>query len=486
MRKIPRCMSTQHPDNVSIPFFAKNPELDGEDEVMEAFYVFSHFGACEQMWDYEGKEGDDYVVKKLLSKYKYFFKKNRLGRDVFLTLRIPNPEFENVEAKIILETLESIPRSFDTSYTVFSDDIPPIFEVILPMTTSAKSIERVYRYYTDFVVKKEDKPIFDNDIRIKDWIGEFKPKKINVIPLFEDFEHIVNSDKIVEEYVKGKEIDYLRVFLARSDPAMNYGLINAVMLVKLALYRLWKLSNKTGIPIYPIVGVGSSPFRGNLKPNNVIKIADEYRSVHTYTIQSAFKYDYPVNEVVEGIKQLKGIIPTNPKEIDEEYVFDFFNRASKTYLEHIENLAPVINKVAKHIPARRKRKLHIGLFGYARENAKVKLPRAITFTGSLYSVGVPPEILELEAIEKDDYFKIKSLYQNFENDIKDALTFANIDSPFFPKKIIRKIEEFGISFETNEEHKEISKAIASTILDLKNYNIDELTLRAAQIRKFIG
>ena len=30
---IPRTMSTQHPDNVTTPFFAANPELSGEDEV---------------------------------------------------------------------------------------------------------------------------------------------------------------------------------------------------------------------------------------------------------------------------------------------------------------------------------------------------------------------------------------------------------------------------------------------------------------------
>ncbi|WP_300427970.1 phosphoenolpyruvate carboxylase, partial [Methanobacterium sp.] len=27
--KVPRCMSTQHPDNVNPPFFAEEPELGG-------------------------------------------------------------------------------------------------------------------------------------------------------------------------------------------------------------------------------------------------------------------------------------------------------------------------------------------------------------------------------------------------------------------------------------------------------------------------
>ncbi|MFN7037893.1 MAG: phosphoenolpyruvate carboxylase, partial [Bellilinea sp.] len=29
MVKIPRCMSTQHPDNVQVPFFSDNSELQG-------------------------------------------------------------------------------------------------------------------------------------------------------------------------------------------------------------------------------------------------------------------------------------------------------------------------------------------------------------------------------------------------------------------------------------------------------------------------
>jgi phosphoenolpyruvate carboxylase len=34
-------MSTQHPDNVAMPFFAGNSVHAGEDEIKEAYYVFS-------------------------------------------------------------------------------------------------------------------------------------------------------------------------------------------------------------------------------------------------------------------------------------------------------------------------------------------------------------------------------------------------------------------------------------------------------------
>jgi len=68
-------MSTQHPDNVSLPFFAEHVNMAGEDEIQETYYAFSHLGCDEQMWDSEGKEVDDFVVKKFLTKYPNFLKR---------------------------------------------------------------------------------------------------------------------------------------------------------------------------------------------------------------------------------------------------------------------------------------------------------------------------------------------------------------------------------------------------------------------------
>ena len=168
---IPKCMSTQHPDNVNTPFFSSSSEIGGEDEIAEAFYVFSHLGCDEQMWDCEGKEVDNYVVKKLLSRYGQFFNEKRLGRDLFLTLRVPNPTVEKAEAKILLESLESIPRSFDAAKLFYGEDVAPVFEIILPMTASYNCIDRIYRYYSDFVIGKQNKSFKPGDITIKrlDW-----------------------------------------------------------------------------------------------------------------------------------------------------------------------------------------------------------------------------------------------------------------------------------------------------------------------------
>ena len=486
MIKIPKCMSTQHPDNVNSPFFAENTELSGEDEVQEAYYAFSHLGCDEQMWDCEGKEVDNYVVKKLLTKYGPFFKEKRLGKEVFITLRIPNPTVEKTEAKILLEALDSIPRSFDAAKLFYGDDIVPIFEVILPMTISATCIDRIYRYYRDFVVGKQHQPFKKGDITLAQWIGEFKPEKINVIPLFEDFKHLLKADKIVKSYLKNKKQNYQRVFLARSDPAMNYGLISAVLLNKIALQRLQKLSKEINVKIYPIVGVGSAPFRGNLRPKTVKRVAKEYPSAQTFTIQSSFKYDNSPNQVQDAIRRLKKRKRGLAKVIDEKRALGIMKKYCREYQKQIPKLAPVINKVARFIPQRRKRKLHIGLFGYSRNINGMSLPRAIGFTAALYSLGLPPEILGLNALNKKDIKYIQKVYVNFREDLRDSLKFFNPKTPFLPKELKAKIKDLSIDWRINKEHKEITSRIINKIKKDELKELGEYILRAASLRKFLG
>ncbi|WP_319578445.1 phosphoenolpyruvate carboxylase [uncultured Methanospirillum sp.] len=482
---IPRTMSTQHPDNVTTPFFAANPELSGEDEVREAFYIFSHLGCREQMWDCEGKEVDNFVVKKLLSRYPEYFHKNQLGKNRLLTLRVPNPEFERAEAKILLETLGSIPRSYDIASLFYGDETPPIFEVILPMTTSYSSIDNIYQYYRDFVVGQQHQRLGGRDSTIADWIGSFHPDRINVIPLFEDRDGMLNAASIVRRYMQDKNLPYQRVFLARSDPAVNYGQIGAILLNKIALWNLSKLSDETGVPICPIIGAGSAPFRGNLRPDTVQRVVQEYPGAYTFTIQSAFKYDYPLSEAAEGIRFLEERSIEPATYIDEEESLILLDRYSAEYQKQIIALAPMINRIAGHIPGRRKRKLHIGLFGYSRSMGEVSLPRAITVTAALYSIGIPPEILGMNALTPDDIAFLKSTYVNFESDMADAVRFLNPDSVFLPQGVAQAVEEI-VPIRPDPEHQEIARRIEKGLAACQMESFTDLILQAGHIRKFLG
>lgn len=477
---IPRTMSTQHPDNVLTPFFAESSVIRGDDEVKEAFYVFSHLGCHEQMWDYEGKEVDNFVVRKLLSRYEHFFREVILGRDIRLTLRVPNPSWEKAEAKVLLETLESIPRNFDVAKLFYGEDIPPIFEVILPMVTSHVELNRVFYYYKNFVVGKQNKSFFYGDIAIAEWIGEFKPHEINVIPLIEDLPYILNCDKIVENYLSDKIVEYQRVFLAKSDLAMNYGMVASTLALKIALMKLEELEEKLSVPLYPIVGFGGAPFRGNLRPPTVDRILEKWKNVQTFTVQSAFKYDYPEKEVIKAIEKINESERKRGDGIEVEKAMEIIKKTSEEYRKLVSALVNLINHVAAYVPKRRERKLHIGLFGYSRSLNGSVLPRAITFCCALYSIGLPPEILGLSCLNESEF---EFVMEFCEDDIMDALPYYNPNVlKVIPNEVAKHLVIDRFEFEINEEHKEATDEIIRNLNKLDG----EMIVRAAYIRKFLG
>jgi len=486
MAKVPRCMSTQHPDNATVPFFASSSVLAGEDEIREAFYAYSHLGCDEQMWDAEGKEIDTYVVKKLLSFYEDYFREHILGEDLRLTLRVPNPTIETAEAKILLETLESIPRSHDAARLFYDREVSPIFEVILPMTTSAKCVERVYRYYRDFIAGRQKLHFSDDDITIAEWIGDFLPDHVDVIPLFEDLPSMLAAAEIVEQYLADKEITDQRVFLARSDTAMNYGFVSAALSNKIALYRLQELSNRIGVRLHPILGMGSAPFRGGLTPRTAQRIGEDYPSVVTFTIQSAFKFDYPAEEVRTAIELLKAREIGLASPVDTERAMPVIERASEAYRFRVVELADTINALARFMPQRRARKLHVGLFGYARQVEGLTLPRAIGFTCALHSAGMPPELLGFEALTSDDVNYLREALSSFDAMITDALIYCDLDGPYATDGLRAAVHRFGYDWAPDESYLEIVRAIAAARQAGREQQVTDLVVQGARMRRFLG
>ena len=86
-------------------------------------------------------------------------------------------------------------------------------------------------------------------------------------------------------------------------------------------------------------------------------------------------------------------------------------------------MAPLINSVASYVPARRARKLHVGLFGYSRRVRGIALPRAIPFAAALYSIGIPPEFLGAQAVaelKEDEWKLVQKYYVNLRHDLDVA------------------------------------------------------------------
>ncbi len=502
MKKIPSTMSTQHPDNASPAYWCNKSFISTTDEIEEAYIAFSELGCDEYMWDWEGKFVDEAVIDKLYRRYTDYFAKHPLGEDKFLTYRVPNIWEER--GYRLARAFINIITSADLAYEMGNKN-PPIIEVILPMTKSAEQIMHTEKTFRKVAKLKEE--IFENE-------ATKSFNRIDVIPLIEQVEDLTRADKIIEDYLKmykkeyGSYPKYMRPFIARSDPALNAGLVPAVLASKAAISHYYNLAKKYKVPMYPIIGTGSLPFRGAINPENIQEAINEYAGIRTITLQSAFKYDYPQESVMKAIKYIDKTLPKlkplmlSEKEIDEiEKINAIF---IKPYKASIEVLAPLINKMAKNIPARRERMLHIGLFGYSRGVGKVSLPRAITFTGALYSLGVPPELIgtgrALRQAQKQGYLPtIKRLYVNLVRDLQHAGKYLNRENlallakeyPEF-KNVTKDISEIesilGIKLGPFKDHHFIHRNLVSTIFYKMNMGADLSAdlIEAAKVRKSIG
>ncbi|MBW3012055.1 phosphoenolpyruvate carboxylase [Candidatus Woesearchaeota archaeon] len=426
-RKIPATMATQHPDNASKPYWNNSEFVSSIQEEEECYRSFKELNCDEYMWDWEGKFCDEAVIDRLFNTYFKYFKQKQLGKHKFLTFRIPN---------VWVETGFRLVRAYMDIITANDSAVnlklnsPPLFEVILPQTESADQILFIQSEYKKIMGAKSSMS------------QKAAPEELQVIPLMEEYKRLIDSRKILEEYIKkykenfNKDVPYLRPFIARSDPALNAGLVPATLAARIALSEYYKLEKEKGIKLYPIVGVGSLPFRGGLNPRSIEKFIEQHPGVNTVTVQSAFRYDYPQNKAISAINKLNKELPKNkPKEINEELtknLIDSSDMFAAIYQKTLVKLVPDILGIAHFIPSHRERILHSGFFNYGRKisGSKKTLPRAINFTACFYSLGVPPELIGtgrgLDAVEKKGLLdELEQGYPTLKKDLIEAGYYLN-------------------------------------------------------------
>ncbi len=503
MRKIPATMATQHPDNASTPYWGESPFISTLDEVEECYRVFSELGCDEYMWDWEGKFVDEAVVDRLFNRHPEFFKKHQLGRDKFLTFRIPN---------IWEETGFRLARSYMTiltaAHTAYEHRVhtPPIFEVILPMTSSHRQLLTIQKKFHDAL--QYERAIFGERVTGEGFL--------ELIPLIEGSVTLLHSRKILQEYVKGyrkiyrQRIPYLRPFIARSDPALDAGFVPAILSARAAISEYYLFEEESGIKVFPIIGVGSLPFRGGLSPNNLDHFLKNYAGVRTVTIQSAFRYDFPLPEVKRGIQKLHRILPqrvpvlfseTELREIDS-----FAKLFASYYRPVILKLAPTINDLARFVPAHRERIPHTGHFGYSRKVGRhTKLPRAIAFVAVFASLGIPPSLIATgralrEVLKKKREHRLLHCLPTFEEDIERMGNFLNWENLKFLAArdkawgLIREdvliLEKFlGKRLGPSKPEHFIHRNLTSNIYHLwrqRKKGLTEEILHAARVRRSLG
>lgn len=502
MRRIPPTIASQHPDNALAPFWDKNNRafISVYQEITEAVVCFQDLGVSEYMWDWEGKHADAAVIDRLFTDYHDYFTQNRLGEDKFLTFRIPNiweeKGYNLLQAMTVILSSEDLAKDMEF-------DKRPLFEVILPMTERANQLTHM-------------QSLFEKLARFKS--KDFTPDRpvntdyLEMIPLVESTESQMAVANLLNDYVNlhdqhfGRKPEYIRVFLACSDSSLFSGLLAGLIANKLSLARMYEFSERSGIPIYPFFGPGSLRFRGGMSPQTIDRFVEEFPGVRTVTVQSSFRYDHPKDEVKAAIAKLEKLLPaTEPLVIsaqNQKILEAIGRRSAAHYKETVTKIGSDMKPIFDAVPKRRDRRQHIGLLAYARSMGEQSLPRAITFTGSFYSVGVPPEFIglgrALGEISKEDLAVLKSEYKNLKNDIEAAGRFLNkdclatlaernVDWKDIQEDIELTEQILGVKFQAETKEQVAHQALSPKLLKAKtDKERAELITEMAGLRKSLG
>jgi len=455
MTHIPTLMATQHPDSAK-KYVSVQKEVD---EALDAFTDGRDAGLSydEYKVDYEGKltpyHQPAQIVSKVLSQGII------PGKDVFVTPRMPSAKEESV-----FRQLMTMMAAIEADYNVQDKiDSPAIVEIVNPMTQDANELIEVRKRLNHLIV------LANESLKSK-----LKPDDMRIIPLFEHFSTLTGADKVIGRYVSEvKGLRHIRVFLGRSDPALFSGFVSAAIAVKIAISKLYALSDETGVSVYPILGVGSIPFRGHLTPENVENVVREYGGCRTVTVQSALRYDYPKHKVKQTIRYLKSQLPNSPpvkfthKQV--EHLVEIARTFSEAYEEFLSQTIEVVAKISEAIPNQRDRLVTSMGLGYGRTTASIlgtTVPRVIKATASFYSVGIPPELLglgsALERLSPQQLEMLNQVYPSLVEDAKKAARYSDLrvarrlighrTSAAVAKDLEKARRILAIDIETDEEY----------------------------------
>lgn len=496
-------MATQHPDNARSPYWNKtgSPFVDSQKEIQDCLSSFRDLDIQEYMWDWEGKYADTSVIDKLLTGNHDYFWNHPLGLEKFLTFRIPNiwqeKGYSLLQALTVILTAEDYAR--DLGYQQ-----RPLFEIILPLTERSEQLLHMHDLFIKLAKFKNE--LFDDGSKDN---SEF----IEMIPLIESIQGQQNAASLLKNYVKGykekyqKLPHYIRPFIACSDPALLSGWLATSLANIDSISQIHSVSQELNIPMYPIAGAGGPPFRGGLTPLTAKQFSQRLSGLRTATIQSSFRFDYSMPNIKKALEILYKELPdSKPAQMNQQQrnmLEKIIALAEAVYQQTILKILPDMQNFFNAMPKRRERRQHIGLLSYGRKMSDIKLPRAITFTGAFYAIGVPPELIglgrtlrELDGEQKALLFK---LMPHLISDIQYAGKYLNRDNLKILTKRnsawaqieqdIRDIEQIldiGLSPLTHSEKSH--QHVSSSVLLMKNnhQSLPRLIEETSSLRNFLG
>jgi phosphoenolpyruvate carboxylase len=453
-------MCTQHPDSAS-------KYIATQEEPGEAIEAAQVFGCDEYMPDYEGKATPYHQNVQIVSK---FIEETDLipGKDIFITPRAPSAVQENRfrQLMVMMSIAEANYNALEYS------DVQAINEFVHPMTGSVREIIEAQQHMVDVseLAKKE--------------FG-FSMEVPRIIPLVEDAPALLHAKELAKSTIHawkehfGTATDKFRVFLGKSDSALSFGHVASTLSCKYAISGLSELNSELDTQTGIIFGAGTLPFRGHLNLKNAENFFSEYRGVGTITLQSALRYSHKKGDAEALVNLAKAKLPETPEFLsteEKEEIVNLIGIFGAGYSRTLRQLAPTINRIAALLPQQRDRLMHKGKGGYSRNAPDISglvklcrtdigkeleasmpaenlhLPRAIKFTGALYSIGLPPELIgtgrALEEVrEKLGETSCENLLTKYFPSLESDLNFAsgyldlNVASRFLSGECLKEIRK---------------------------------------------
>ena len=483
-------MMTQHPDSAS-----RYVPVAGEPK--EAIDALTPqpigLGLDEVMVDYEGKLTPYHQTAEITLG---LLERGLVpGRDVMVTPRVPSATKETAFHQLM--ALMSVIESNYQLSAAGSEGV--IREVIVPMVETASELVDVRRRIQDVI-----------DLGHKEFGISRDPNAVQVIPLIEEVPELLGAGRMLSEYVdravdSGYEVERLRVMLGRSDSAMVYGLVPAVLAVKIAISDCGAMGKEKGVEVLPIFGGGVLPFRGHVSLDNFDRLASDFAGIRTVTVQSGLRYDCGSEAArqvaIKAREELSGAPPLAFGAGQRQELTSFIGIFTRQYLDSFPLLLPTVISLSDMIPAQRDRLARKSAVGYARAAAEpqklaveigdrevageiaalppleaANLPRAISFTGALYSIGLPPEFIGtgrgLAAVKArygaEGVNRLLQFYPGMRADLAKAARYANLETA-----VQHLPEELGeqLSHDFDEVSNQLGIEIGPSSADERRYHV---------------
>src|SRR3990172_10673231 len=242
--RIPTSMGTQHPDSAG-KYISIQEEAAGAGAAPPP--APDGLGLEEFMIDFEGKMTPYHQTAEIA--HSLLAKGLVPGRDVFLT-----PRISSATAETVFRQLMALMSIIEADYDIMrSHESGAIEEVILPMVKGADDLIVLRRRIADII-----------ELAHKEFGMERDPNSLQIIPLVEDIPNMLGFADFYRQYndrcrQTGFTNRRLRFMMARSDSAMIYGLVAAVLAVKVMISDAAGLSEELGLVCAPIYGGGALP-----------------------------------------------------------------------------------------------------------------------------------------------------------------------------------------------------------------------------------